>query len=433
MSIPVILASTSPSRQRLLRNAGIRPIICPSYVDEDATLQRFADQMHTTLNDIPAESRVLVLSGAKAKAVHERLIQDEQAISEATGTQITVHTNAQSNRIRKETTPIQQVIKESQGYRHYEHGPLIIGSDSLFEIDGHIYGKPHTIEAATQRLKRMRNQHGTLWTGHTIIDMATGKTLRAIESAIVNFDDFNDNDIEQYIKTREPLEVAGSFTLDGIGGAFIKSIDGDPHCVIGLSINRVRTMVQDLDINWTDLWNNTTATSNYIANNTNEHPYQPGDQWIDCTCGHKHWGINGAAGMLIARRDTNGNISDILLQRRAEWTAEGGTWGIPGGALATGENAFEGAMRESLEEANITANDIYIVGSYVEDHGKWSYTTVFAFEKQDHQLDPKANDDESLSIEWVPFEKVKELPLLSYFKNDWTHFSERLIKLSHEM
>ena len=118
------------------------------------------------------------------------------------------------------------------------------------------------------------------------------------------------------------------------------------------------------------------------------------------------------------------------MQHRAEWSAEGGTWGIPGGAIADGESTIEGALRDANEEANITPEDIDVVGSYCEDHGPWSYTTVFAFEKPGHTVQPKANDDESMEIEWVDIEDVPNHRLLTAMRTDWPHFRERLDALA---
>ena len=120
------------------------------------------------------------------------------------------------------------------------------------------------------------------------------------------------------------------------------------------------------------------------------------------------------------------------MQHRAMWSAEGGTWGIPGGATADGESPIEGALRESYEEANITPEDIEVVGSYREDHGSWGYTTVFAFEKPGHMVTTKANDDESMEIKWVPVERVSELKLLTAMRTDWPRFASRLASLAAE-
>lgn len=125
-------------------------------------------------------------------------------------------------------------------------------------------------------------------------------------------------------------------------------------------------------------------------------------------------------------------MTHIVMQHRAAWSAEGGTWGIPGGAIADDENTIEGALRESFEEANITPEDIEVVGSYCEDHGPWSYTTVFAFEKPGHEVHPRANDDESMEIMWVPIDEVPDRKLLTAMRTDWPSFARRLRMLAAE-
>ena len=142
---------------------------------------------------------------------------------------------------------------------------------------------------------------------------------------------------------------------------------------------------------------------------------------------------NGASGVLLARRDAvTGKVTHVVMQHRALWSAEGGTWGIPGGATADGESAIEGALRESYEEANITPEDIEVVGAYREDHGNWAYTTVFAFEKPGHTVTPRANDDESMEIEWVPIDEVPNRKLLTAMRTDWPNFRARLDAIAGE-
>ena len=195
------------------------------------------------------------------------------------------------------------------------------------------------------------------------------------------------------------------------------------------------------DSTWTDLWNvgrgelepESKASGNQHAGILPpvENVHQPGDGWVDCACGRKHWGTNGASGILLARRDSaSGKVTHVVMQHRAAWSAEGGTWGIPGGATADGESSIEGALRESYEEANITPEDIEVVGSYREDHGPWAYTTVFAFEKPGHTVEPKANDDESMEICWVPIDDVPNRKLLTAMKTDWPRFAARLDELA---
>ncbi|MDN6683558.1 MAG: Maf family protein, partial [Bifidobacterium crudilactis] len=309
--------------------------------------------------------------------------------------------------------------------------------DSMFTLDGVVYGKPHSEENARERLRAMRKNTGTLWTGHCLIDAASGRELHAVSHAQVSFGDFSDEDIEDYIATKEPLEVAGSFTLEGFGSAFIDNIQGDPSGVVGLSVPTLRGLVESLGIRWTELWNLTREQKRGVnpdnPNAPSDNVHQPGDGWIDCACGHRHWGLNGASGVLLARRDEHsGAITDVLLQHRAMWSAEGGTWGAPGGATADGESPLEGALRESFEEANINPEDIQVVGSYREDHGPWGYATVFAFEKPGHQVNPQANDDESMSVEWVPIGKIGEYKLISPLQRDWPEFEKRLHELAAE-
>ena len=276
---------------------------------------------------------------------------------------------------------------------------------------------------------------------HCLVDFATGRVVRDASHAVVHFSEFSGDDIERYIATGEPLEVAGSFTLEGFGGAFIDGIEGDPSGIIGLSLPLVRRLTERLGIAWPDLWNvrSELAPTESKAEGAGhagieppkENVHQPGDGWIDCDCGRKHWGVNGASGVLLARRDERtGNVTHVVMQHRAVWSAEGGTWGIPGGATAQGETPIEGALRESYEEANITPEDIDVVGSYCEDHGPWAYTTVFAFEKPGHTVEPKANDDESMEIAWVPIEQVGGLKLLTAMRTDWPRFAARLNALA---
>lgn len=159
---------------------------------------------------------------------------------------------------------------------------------------------------------------------------------------------------------------------------------------------------------------------------------QPGDSWVECDCGRSHWGANHAAGMLIARADENGNATHVLLQHRALWSAEGGKWGIPGGAVASGESVIAGALRETNEEAGVEPDSVDIVGAWCEDHGSWSYTTVFAFEREGFEIIPSAADDESIDVAWVDVNEVSDLPLLSAFARDWPAFAQKLSGLYAE-
>ncbi|OTA28891.1 septum formation protein Maf [Alloscardovia macacae] len=442
MTIPVVLASQSPSRARLLEQAGIKPTIRVSHVDEDAVLQRLADDRGISVDDLSIEERVLVLARAKAKSVAEDYRATWDAMNGASGQLTISRPLEQGQGSVASRVDLAEYVSVHQGLAGLMHGPVVIGCDSLFTLNDEVYGKPHTADVARERLRAMRGNTGTLWSGHVVIDLSTGEMAHSISHAQVTFADFSDDDLERYLSTGEPLEVAGSFTLEGYGSAFITSIQGDPSGVMGLSLPTVRALVEQLGISWTSLWNAGAEKSEAAAvaeaaeavtpDIPSDNISQPGDGWIQCACGHKHWGQNGAAGILLARRDDDGEVSHVAMQHRAAWSAEGGTWGIPGGALATGESIIEGALRESLEEANIHPEDIDVVGAYCEDHGPWSYTTVFAFEKPGHMVEPYATDDESEEVCWVSVDDIEDITLLSYLKNDWANFLQRVNVIARE-
>lgn len=147
---------------------------------------------------------------------------------------------------------------------------------------------------------------------------------------------------------------------------------------------------------------------------------QPGDGWLECACGARHWGLHGAAGLLLARTVRTGDTDDepeVVLQHRAEWSDHGGTWGVPGGALAPGESAVDGALREAAEEAGIDPERLEVRSTHVLDHGTWSYTTVVAHATGPQH--PRPTDPESLEIAWVAASRVEGLPLLPAFAAAW--------------
>jgi septum formation protein len=193
----LVLASASPARLGLLRQAGLAPEVIVSGVDEDALSA-----------PTPAEL-ALVLAEAKATAVAER----------------------------PETA-----------------GALIIGCDSVLEMDGEAYGKPADAEEATARWKSMRGRAGILRTGHCVIDTATGRRTGETASTTVNFGDPTDAEVAAYVSSGEPLRVAGAFTLDGRSAPFIDSIEGNHGNVIGLSLPLLRRLLGQLDVSITDLW-----------------------------------------------------------------------------------------------------------------------------------------------------------------------------------
>lgn len=441
MSIPVILASTSPSRRTLLTHAGICPTVRPSGVDEPAVLQQAAAQQGINVDQLPAQQRVMILAQAKAQAAYRayRVEADVVHQTEHSSASIRIDRPLEKNPDQRELI---QPLGGSDGWLAHHpglsslaHGPIIIGADSLFEMDGQVFGKPHRRSVAIDRLKQMSGNHGTLWTGHCVIDMKTGAQQVAVSSAQVCFGQFGQTDIDRYVGTGEPLNVAGSFTLEGMGGAFIDEVIGDPHGVIGLSLPLLRQMCSRLNVQWPDLWNVTYDSQGrgWIAGDRRA-PLsvvnQPGDGWFDCACGHRHWGLLGGAGILLARHDSSGVLTDVALQHRVSWSLEGGTWGTPGGALSQVENPLEGALRESFEEASIDPADIEIWGAHEESHGEWSYTTFFAGEKPGHHVEPHIGDNESTAVQWVPVDRVSQLPLLSYFGHDWPKYQKTLTHLA---
>ncbi|NCV07428.1 MAG: NUDIX hydrolase [Actinobacteria bacterium] len=137
-----------------------------------------------------------------------------------------------------------------------------------------------------------------------------------------------------------------------------------------------------------------------------------GDGWIQCACGNKHWGLNGAAGILLIRG------TQILLQHRAPWVHNGDTWGIPGGARDSHESVLEAAMREAKEEIGIDPVHVTPIQTFSDDHGSWRYDTVIAYASDElvaHEL-----NDESHEVRWVEIDKVDELTLHPSFEKSWT-------------
>lgn len=208
----LVLASTSPARLVLLRSGGIEPITMAPGVDEDAVAQS-ANELGLISS---VEDMVHILAKAKAEAV--------AALPEAAGA-------------------------------------LVIGCDSALEFAGEALGKPHEPHVALDRWKRMRGQSGTLHTGHWLIDNrnpVAGEPSPAkgvVKSSKVHFANLSDDEIEMYVATGEPLKVAGAFTIDGIGGAFVESIEGDSHTVVGLSLSALRKLSLELGVEYTSLWN----------------------------------------------------------------------------------------------------------------------------------------------------------------------------------
>lgn len=195
----LVLASASPARLATLRAAGLDPVVVVSDVDEDALL--------AAMPDAAAADKVVALARAKAEQV---------AGSET----------------------------ES----------VVIGCDSMFEMDGEVRGKPIDRQDAVRRLRRMQGSHGTLFTGHHVVNTQNGANRSAAASTEVHIGPMTDHEIERYVDTGEPLRVAGSFTIDGLGGWFIDRVDGDHTNVIGISLPLVRRMLHEIDIDITSFF-----------------------------------------------------------------------------------------------------------------------------------------------------------------------------------
>jgi septum formation protein len=209
----IVLASASPARLKLLTSAGVRAEVFVSHVDEDSIQAILASEGRTEPGDV-AQSLAI------AKAV---VVADE---------------------LRDQYDPNRTTI--------------IIGCDSVLNLDGVALGKPLDHEDAVARWKRMRGRTGQLCTGHAVIVLGEtdddDQVAKAVAATVVQFAAIDDETIRAYVATGEPLAVAGAFTIDGLGGPFVEFIDGDWSNVVGLSLPLLRHLVSELGIGWTELW-----------------------------------------------------------------------------------------------------------------------------------------------------------------------------------
>lgn len=141
-----------------------------------------------------------------------------------------------------------------------------------------------------------------------------------------------------------------------------------------------------------------------------------GNGWVRCAAGHRHWGRHGAAGLVVVRPGRDG--PQVLLQLRAGWTHEGGTWGVPGGARDSHESVSQAARREAVEEAGVDTDQLLEVAQVVDDHGNWSYTYVVATAAHD-ALAFVANA-ESDAVQWVGLDDVPGRPLHPALAETWS-------------
>ncbi|HET6653752.1 MAG TPA: nucleoside triphosphate pyrophosphatase [Nocardioides sp.] len=193
-----VLASASPARLATLRDAGVEPRVVVSGVDE------------SQVTDTDPAMLAARLAELKARAVLDRVQPEDTS--------------------------------------------WVLGCDSVLELDGRLLGKPGGAAEAVSRWRDMRGRSGVLHTGHCLIDVATGRQVLRPVDTVVHFADVTDEEIDAYVATGEPLHVAGAFTVDGLGGAFVRGLEGDPHNVVGLSLPALREMFAELGVRWTDLW-----------------------------------------------------------------------------------------------------------------------------------------------------------------------------------
>ena len=213
----LVLASQSPARLATLESAGVTPEVVVSGVDEDKVLADAAERF----GELDPADAVLVLAQAKAEEVASRLedrLEDEDAGSPA--------------------------------------DVIVIGCDSMLEFDGVVVGKPADADAARERWRSIRGGKGVLHTGHWVVDLrddaagGTGGTIGSTSSTTVWFADIDDDEIDAYVATGEPLHVAGAFTIDGLGGPYVERIEGDHHGVVGISLPLLRELLLELNIPW---------------------------------------------------------------------------------------------------------------------------------------------------------------------------------------
>lgn len=147
-----------------------------------------------------------------------------------------------------------------------------------------------------------------------------------------------------------------------------------------------------------------------------------GNGWVRCDKGHRHWGLHGAAGLLL-RRDDPAEGTVVLMQHRAAWTSDGDTWGLPGGARDSHETPLQAALREAAEEAGIDESAVTVIAQWTDDHGGWSYVTVIA--EATGPVIVTANA-ENAELRWVPEKQIGSLALHPGFANSWAEVQRQV-------
>jgi septum formation protein len=191
----LVLASGSTARLRILRGAGIDPQVVVSGADESGA------------DHLPTAELVAVLAERKAVAVAQ---------------------------LRPDA--------------------LVLGCDSMLDLDGTAFGKPATAHEAIELWRQLAGRTGTLYTGHWLIDSATGRHVSGVAATAIRFGTPSEAEIAAYAATGEPLSLAGAFSIDGLAAPFVDGVDGDPSNVIGLSLPLLRQLLAKLGIAITDLW-----------------------------------------------------------------------------------------------------------------------------------------------------------------------------------
>jgi len=149
--------------------------------------------------------------------------------------------------------------------------------------------------------------------------------------------------------------------------------------------------------------------------------HRDGDGWVACRCGGKHWGLHGAAGLLLVRERT------LLLQHRSEWVHNGDTWGIPGGARDSHETPIEAAIREAVEETGIDPQYLSVVRTHTDDHLDWRYDTIIA--AAHIELFPHEMNAESQELRWMDWDEIDSMELHPSFAKSWPAVKSLLIEL----